>query len=100
MTMESKLKYLPLGLLFALFVKSMNHGLNWEAVSLSLIFSALWYVLEYKQQDKQIKELEEKMKELELSHKERDVIISDLKSSVSSLRVSNGLKPQQFKING
>jgi len=98
--MESKLKYLPLGLLFALFVKTMKDGLNWESVCLSLIFSALWFVLEYKQQDQKLKNLEDKVKELELLHKDRDIVISDLKTSVSSLRVSNGLKPQTFKING
>lgn len=98
--MESKLKYLPLGLLFAFSVKSLAQGLNWESVCLSLVLSGLWYALEYKSQDKKVKKMQEKLQELENSNKDRDIIISDLKNSVSSLRVSNGLKAQNIRING
>jgi hypothetical protein len=96
---ESKIKAIPIALLLSFSLKALLSGLNWPFVAAALIFSGLWFSLEYKFHDKKIKEVTQKLEDLEKLHKEREIIISDLKTSVSSLRMSNGLKPQNFRPN-
>lgn len=92
--MENRVKYIPLGLLVLHGAKSLVQGLSWESVAASLVFAGLWYLLEYKSNDKKLQVLSVRMAELEKAHKDTEVLLGDFRSSISALRMTNGLKQQ------
>lgn len=98
--MEQKLKYIPMGLLVAVSLKSLVVGLSWEAVASSLVLSGLWYLLEYKSNDKQLQALSNKMSELESNYKNTEAVLTDFRTSISSLRMTSGLSPSKFGRQG
>jgi hypothetical protein len=95
--MDKKVKYIPLGLLFALNIKNLIIGFNWESVAISLILSGLYAFLENKAENDKFNLLKSQLDKLEKDHQEREKIISDINTSISSLRMSTGLKPASFR---
>lgn len=98
--MEQRIKYIPLALLLAYGAKSLVNGLNWESVALSLVLSGLWYLLEYKSNDKQIQALSVKIEALEKDNKDNEAVMMDVRTSISSLRLTNGLNQTKFGRQG
>lgn len=95
--MNQHVKYIPLGLLFAFGIKSLLVGFSWETVSASLIFAGLYAFLEARAESEKLKQLKAQLDAIEQTSKERDKIITDITTSISSLRMSTGLKPASFR---
>mgnify|MGYP003330211765 CR=1 FL=1 len=95
--MDKNIKYIPLGLLFAFSLKSLALGFTWESIVASAIFSGLYAFLENKAENKKVAALKTQLDKLEKAHSEREKIITDMNTSISSLRMSTGLKPASFR---
>lgn len=95
--MNQLVKYIPLGLLFAFGIKSLVVGFSWESVSASLIFAALYAFLEARTEQKKFEDLKSQLEALEKANQQRDKILADMNTSISSIRMSTGLKPASFR---
>ena len=95
-------KSIALGLFLALGIKAVIFGASLDLVLFSAIVGLLFFGLEIKQRDRVAKEIEakldERLKVLEESKKYSDAVLSDVKTSISSLRAAKGFNPVNHKM--
>jgi len=92
--MTGKIKLLPAGLMTAFCLKSLILGVNWESVAVIAALSSLYVFLEYKSMSDEAVKITKQLEDIEKQIKDQQLITSDLKNSVSSLRTATGLKQQ------
>lgn len=94
----SYVKYMPLGLLIAFCSKTIISGIDFASMGAILGLCALVGYIEYKENDKVIKDIKENMNIISNQNEILKKEVSEVKSYMNAARITDGLRNPLRKI--
>ncbi len=93
-----KLKYAPLSLFTLFSAKMLILGANWQDCAIILILATLSAFLEFKNQEKKQKEIEEVLRKQNETILALTKVMDELRSNMSSIKIAQGMRPTNGRI--